>query len=83
MLTALVRNEGRVGFGRRLFTMEEKMAKFAAYEVKAGGEGVWVNLDLVTKIVPAETRATLHFVDGSALSVDCPANQVADHANDR
>jgi hypothetical protein len=51
--------------------------------VKAGGEGVWVNLDLVTKIVPFESKATLHFVDGSTLSVDCPANQVADHANDR
>jgi hypothetical protein len=65
------------------FSMEEKMAKFAAYEVKAGGAGVWINLDLVTRIVPSESRATLHFVDGSTISVDCPADQVADHANDR
>ena len=59
------------------------MAKFAAYEVKAGGAGVWINLELVTMIVPSKSRATLHFVDGSTISVDCPADQVADHANDR
>ena len=57
--------------------MEEKMAKFAAYEVKAGGmPGVWINLDLVTRIVPSKSRATLHFVDGSTISVDCAGGQV-------
>ena len=60
------------------------MAKLVGYTTHNGKETVYVNLDLVTKILPHEkSGSVLTFTDGSMVHVDAEAKTIADHANGR